>query len=110
LQASKERVEAQAYALQTANKRLEDMGALKDEFIAKVSHELRTPLTSIKEGLSLLLDEVLGATSEQQRDFLSTMNGDVDRLAEFINNMLDVSKIESGRMRFQRRRLSLVPL
>ncbi|MBI2173653.1 MAG: PAS domain-containing sensor histidine kinase, partial [Candidatus Omnitrophica bacterium] len=89
-------------ALHSANKRLEELNDLKDDLIAKVSHELRTPLTSIKEGLSLLLDNVLGQTTAEQQDFLKTMDQDVNRLVEFVNVMLDISKIEAGRMRLQR--------
>jgi len=93
--------------IRTSNKRLRELATLKDEFVAKASHELRTPLTSIKEGLSLLLDNALGDTTEEQRDFLRTMDGDIDRLTELINNMLDISKIETGRMRLQRQRLDV---
>ena len=110
LQAAKERIELQAERLKVANTKLTEMAALKDEFVAKASHELRTPLTSIKEGLSLLLDNALGETTDEQRDFLTTMDQDIDRLTELINNMLDISKIEAGRLRLVRRRVNLVPL
>ncbi len=110
LQVSKQELETQALALRNANERLKGMGDLKDEFVAKVSHELRTPLTSIKEGLSLLLDGALGETTTDQKDFLKTMDADIDRLTELINNMLDVSKIESGRMRLNRQRVNVTEL
>ncbi len=107
LQTAKGHIERQAEALQATNTRLQEVAALKDDFVAKVSHELRTPLTSIKEGLSLMLDNALGETTADQRDFLATMDGDLDRLTELINNMLDLSKIEAGRMRLQRRRMDI---
>ena len=107
LQKAKEQIEQQAGTLQTANVRLKDLSVTKDEFVAKVSHELRTPLTSIKEGLSLLLDNALGETTEEQRDFLQTMDSDIDRLTELINNMLDLSKIEAGRVRLHRQRTDI---
>ena len=88
-------------ALQRTNARLNELSALKDEFVAKVSHELRTPLTSIKEGVSLLLDHALDPGEEQQ-DFLRTMDKDLDRLTELINNMLDLSKIEAGQLPLNR--------
>ena len=110
LQTAKQRIETQADELLTANKKLKDTSLLKDEFIAKVSHELRTPLTSIKEGMSLLMDNALGETTAEQQDFLSTMNHDLDRLTELINNMLDLSKIEAGRMRLRRQRVDLSTL
>ncbi len=83
---------------------------MKEDFVAKVSHELRTPLTSIKEGISLMLDGALGSTSIEQRDFLGTMNVDLDRLTELINNMLDISKIEAGKMQLSRSRVDLAEL
>lgn len=102
---SLQQLESQGRSLRAANKKLENSGVLKDEFVAKVSHELRTPLTSIKEGLSLIRDNALGDTTDDQQDFLKTMEEDVERLAELINNMLDIAKIEAGRMRLERKHL-----
>jgi signal transduction histidine kinase len=110
LQAANSRIAEQARTLQAANKKLQEMAALKDEFVAKASHELRTPLTSIKEGLSLLIDRALGPTTAEQQDFLKTMDADIDRLTELINNMLDIAKIEAGRMRLLRTRIELAPV
>jgi signal transduction histidine kinase len=107
LRTAKSQIEQQAATLQIANTKLRDLASLKDEFVAKVSHELRTPLTSIKEGLSLILDGALGETTADQQDFLKTMDGDLDRLTELINNMLDISKIEAGRMRLTRSRVEV---
>jgi signal transduction histidine kinase len=107
MQNANERLADRERSLQDANRRLQELALLKDEFVAKVSHELRTPLTSIKEGLNLLLDNALGDTNAEQRDFLTTMDQDIDRLTELINNMLDIAKIEAGRMRLARRRLTL---
>ena len=97
-------------ALQTANKRLNELSVLKDEFVAKVSHELRTPLTAIKEGISLVLDQALGEINGEQREFLTTVDENIERLAELINNMLDLSKIEAGRLHLMRKRQALRPL
>lgn len=97
-------------ALQQANEKLRAASQLKDDFVAKVSHELRTPLTSIKEGLSLMLDKALGAITAEQQDFLTTMDQEINRLTELINNMLDIAKIESGRMRLNRKALDLQEL
>lgn len=110
LNTAKERIAQQAGTLHDANERLKELAVLKDEFVAKVSHELRTPLTSVKEGLSLMLDGALGATTADQQDFIKTMDGDVDRLTELISNMLDISKIEAGRMRLFRSRMELPKL
>jgi len=107
LQQSRERMETQGRALEAANTRLKELASIKDDLVAKVSHELRTPLTSIKEGLSLLIDNALGQTTADQQDFLKTMDEDVDRLTELITHLLDLSKIEAGRMRLMRTRLDL---
>ena len=95
----------QEQQLETSRRKLEEFQELmefKDALIAKVSHELRTPLASIKEGLSLLRDNALGSTTSEQQDFLKTMQEDTDQLAEFINNMLSASTIESGRTQLER--------
>lgn len=110
LEKSKQQLEMQDQLLEATIKRLQELAALKDEFVAKVSHELRTPLTSIKEGLNLLIDNALGGTTADQQDFLKTMDGDVDRLAELISNMLDLSKIEAGRLHLLRTRVSVKEL
>ena len=107
LQQSKEHLAEQGRELEARNTRLKALMELKDEFVAKVSHELRTPLTSIKEGVSLMLDRALGETTAEQQDFLKTIDADIDRLTELINNMLDLSKIEAGRMRLSRRLVDL---
>lgn len=80
---------------------------LKDEFVSKVSHELRTPLTSIKGTVTLMLNRALGPISAEQLDFLQTVSQDIDRLAELINNLLDLSKIEAGKMAVTRQPLDL---
>ncbi len=87
--------------------RLKELLSLKDEYVAKVSHELRTPLTAIKEGISLVLDGSLGTVNDEQRDFLKTADEGIERLAELINNILDLAKIEAGRLRLVRKKLEL---
>jgi len=83
---------------------------MKDEFVSVVSHELRTPLTSIKEGVSLVLDGALGKTNAVQEEFLQTVSRNIDRLAELINNLLDLSKMEAGKVSLIRRGVELVDL
>ncbi len=96
--------------LGAANQQLEKLNRLKDEFVATVSHELRTPLTAIKESASLMRDGVLGKVNKEQEDFLTTIDESVNRLAQLINNMLDLAKIEAGRMEFKRRKVSVKDL
>ncbi|MCM8812141.1 MAG: CHASE domain-containing protein [Candidatus Omnitrophica bacterium] len=103
LQSSKSQLEA-------SNKKLAELLSVKDEFVAKVSHELRTPLTAIKEGVRLLLDSALGPVNEEQVDFLKTIEESIDRLAELINNLLDLSKLQAGRLRLVRQKVSIQEL
>jgi len=72
--------------------------AAKDEFLSTVSHELRTPLTSITESINLVCDGTLGAVNEKQARFLEVAHRNTRRLGDIINDLLDISKIEAGRM------------
>jgi|GEM_PF-5760388 len=77
---------------------LAELDRLKSEFVNTVSHELRTPLTSIMGYLSLVLAETVGPLEEQQREFLNVVSRNTNRLANLINDLLDIQRIESGRM------------
>jgi signal transduction histidine kinase/CheY-like chemotaxis protein len=74
----------------------------KMDFVSNVSHELRTPLTSIKGYSDLLLSDKVGALSEQQLHFIKIIQSSSDRLTTLINDLLDISRIESGRLELQR--------
>lgn len=71
---------------------------LKSDFVANVSHELRTPLTSIKEATSLLMDGVVGEISDKQRECLQIAAGECERLARLVDDILELSRIESARI------------
>jgi two-component system phosphate regulon sensor histidine kinase PhoR len=71
---------------------------MKNEFISVVSHELRTPLTAIKGFTDLILEGEAGDISDEQRSFLEIVQSNSDRLVALINDMLDISRIESGRI------------
>jgi signal transduction histidine kinase/DNA-binding response OmpR family regulator len=79
----------------TAEREIADM---KNEFVSTVSHELRTPLTSIKGYVDLIIDGDAGSINELQREFLGIVKENSDRLVDLINEMLDISRIESGRV------------
>ena len=70
----------------------------KTEFVSMVSHELRTPMTSIKGYADLMLAGVAGTFTERQRDFLTIIKSNADRLTALVNDLLNISRIESGRM------------
>jgi len=86
--------------LEASNKKLLELATIKSKFLSMVSHELRTPLTVIKEGINIVLDGSTGALNEDQKDFLSTAQKNVDRLHRLINDVLDFSKLESGKMQY----------
>jgi len=83
-------------ALLKAQQDIERLSKLKSDFLSIVSHELRTPLTSIKEGLSLVLDGVVGSINSEQREFLNMAKINMDRLDGVIGNMLDFVRLDSG--------------
>lgn len=74
---------------------------LKNEFVSVVSHELRTPLTSIRGSLGLVLGGVAGDLAEKAKKLLVIANNNCERLLHLINDILDIEKIEAGKMRFQ---------
>ncbi len=70
----------------------------KSEFVSTVSHELRTPLTSIKGYTDLLYARAVGPVNEGQERFLAIIKSNADRLTALINDLLDISRIETGRV------------
>ncbi len=74
---------------------------LKNEFVSTVSHELRTPLTSIRGALGLLLGGAVGEIPPKARQMLALAERNCERLTLLINDILDLEKIESGRMAFR---------
>jgi len=78
--------------------RLKEVDRLKSNIVANVSHELRTPLASIKGYSDFLLEGYDGQDVELRRRFLTIINEETDRLAGFINDLLDLSRLESGRV------------
>ncbi|MDD5128491.1 MAG: PAS domain-containing sensor histidine kinase [Candidatus Omnitrophica bacterium] len=83
---------------------------IKNEFISNVSHELRTPLTSVREGISQILEGFLGKTTVGQKKFLSMCLEDIDRLSRIIDGLLDISRIESGKIILKKETLDIVDL
>ena len=80
---------------------------MKNEFVSTVSHELRTPLTSIKGYVDLILDGDAGETTDLQKDFLSIISENTDRLTLIINDLLDIEKFESGTIVLNTKNFSL---
>ena len=86
--------------IKETNHKLEKLERLKSEFISIVSHELRTPLTSIKNSLDILHSGRCGEVSQAADKFLTMAQRNVQRLSGIINDLLDLSKIEAGKMDF----------
>ena len=82
---------------------------LKSDFVSKVSHEFRTPLTSIKGFVEILLSYE-DITAEKQKEFLQIINQESDRLIRLINDVLDISKIEAGKIAWKIEPLDLTEL
>lgn len=88
-------------------KRIEE---LKNEFVSTVSHELRTPLTVIKEGVSQVLEGLLGEINPDQKKFLSMSLEGIERLGRIVDDLLDISKIEAGKLELKRELVDLASL
>lgn len=94
----------QAYTreLEMRNREVERANQLKSEFLASMSHELRTPLHTIIGFSELLAEEIEGPLNEKQQRFMSHIHHDSLHLLALINDILDISKIESGRLELRR--------
>ncbi|MFH0988739.1 MAG: HAMP domain-containing sensor histidine kinase [bacterium] len=110
LRKAKETAEELAANLNNANIRLQEAMKVKSRFTSMVSHELRTPLTAIKEGIGVVLDESTGSINEEQHEFLHLAKRNVDRLHRLINDVLEFSRLESGKVSFTLKNISLQPV
>jgi signal transduction histidine kinase/GGDEF domain-containing protein len=120
----KEELEVQTWGLKKANegvkllykeleKKNEELRALdqmKTDFISNVSHELRTPLTTMREVHAQLLEGLKGPINDDQRKFLTIAQSNVERLVRIVNNLLDLSRLDAGRIRLERSRVELTAL
>ena len=77
---------------------LQKVNEIKSQFIEVMAHELRTPMTVIRSGVGLLLDQSLGELNDKQKDFLRVIERNIDRLARFSQDVLSLSKLDSGRI------------
>ena len=75
-----------------------EVDRLKSEFVATVSHELRTPMTAIKGYVEMLIMGAVGAVNENQAHFLEIVRNNIDRLNSLVGDLLDVSRIEFGKV------------
>lgn len=89
------RLSAKNRELLSALDRMNEVDRAKDEFVSTASHELRTPLAVVRENTSLIVNGVVGAVSDRQKNLLNISLANIDRLAKLLDNLLDIAKIES---------------
>ncbi len=90
--------------------RQKEIERLKTEFISTVSHELRTPITCIRESISQVAEGIKGELNPGQKEFLGIATEEIDRLTRIITDLLDVSKIEAGKINLNKTENDIVPV
>lgn len=89
---------------------LKDLDRMKSEFVAMVSHELRSPLAAIRQQIEVLITGMAGELNQRQQELLGRAGRRVDGLLDLIKDLLDLARIEAGRMVDRREALNLAPL
>jgi PAS domain S-box-containing protein len=85
-----------------------EVDRLKSDFVSMVSHELRTPMTSLKGYIDLLHSEMAGPVNDAQKRFLQILKDNADRLTVLLNDLLDISRIDTGRIRLSMEAIDLL--
>lgn len=96
--------------IKSANTQLEVLDKLKDQFVSVASHELRTPMTAIKSYAWMVLNNKAGEISPKAHIYLERVYTSTERLIHLVNEMLDVSRIESGRVKLNATTFDPMPL
>lgn len=95
-------------SIEDANEKLKQLDRLKDEFVSLASHELRTPMTIIKSYLWMVMNKKSNLSPEKEKSYLDRAYESTQRLINLVNNMLNVSRIESGRLKLEMKELDLI--
>ncbi len=96
--------------LEKTNAQLLELDRMKSDFVSNVVHELRTPLTIIKGNLDNINEGLAGEVQPQQKEILENIFRIINRLSRLVNDLLDLSKIESGKMELNKEELDIVAL
>lgn len=100
-------IAAKNVELEAANRKLKELDKIKSSFVANVAHEFRTPLTIIKGNVDLVIKGGLGEVTPEQKEMLESAINVSNRLSRLVSDMLDVSKIESGKMQLKKEPLDI---
>jgi signal transduction histidine kinase len=95
------REDEQKEALAIANAKLRELDELKSQFLSFASHQLRAPLTAIEGYTSMLLEGDFGEMTDKVKESIQTIDGSSKSLVKVVNEFLDVSRIEQGRMKYE---------
>lgn len=103
----KEKIEALAVELETANVQLKDLDRQKDELLSIVSHQLATPVSAVKWNLEMMLDGDDGKLTKEVEENIKSLQGITGDLSDLVSMILDVSRIQLGRMKIEKQELDL---
>ena len=107
---SKDELESLARDLNKMSSQLKEIDQLKSDFLASVTHELKSPLTSLIMYVDLFLEGAAGELTEKAEKFLKIMARSSKRLSRFIDDLLDMAKIERGKMEIKKESLEILPI
>lgn len=96
-----------ARAFNEMAERLKHEERMRTDFISMLSHEIRTPLTSIRESVNMVADGVFGEVNEKQQRFLALSRKEIERLSELLTRLMQVSSLESGRLKLSTEAMDL---
>ena len=105
-----DKVRERTHELMIANEMLKELDKMKSQFLSTVSHELRTPLTAIKGSVDNMIDGLTGPLNEKQNQYATRIKSNTERLVEFINDVLDLSAIDAGKVELKPASFKLMKL
>lgn len=100
-------IAAKNIELESANRKLKELDRIKSDFVANVAHEFRTPLTIIKGNTDMVIKGGLGKVTDQQKEMLDGAVKIANRLSRLVNDLLDISKIESGKLKLKKETINM---